>query len=282
LSVDDRDYWRGRPEPAWTLGRLTPRWVLIGSVTLAFLVQNAVANAGPAPADFLWREFPLSVEGLREGRLWQPITYLLLHVDFMHLFWNMLGLLFFASVLESRVSPSSVYGLFLAGGLAGAAGHVAWCLAGFDSTAHPVAGASGAVTALLVAGALRAPGAPFLMFLVLPVPLWVLGVVYLSRDVLAAVTDSAGDVAVQAHIGGAVAGAILTWRPWRAWSGRTASAPRHARPERDAAREREDAAVDARVDALLARIHAEGIGSLDEEEREFLRRASERYRGRRG
>jgi len=36
------------------------------------------------------------------------------------------------------------------------------------------------------------------------------------------------------------------------------------------------------MDSLLERIHSEGIGALTEEERSFLKRVSERYRGRRG
>jgi hypothetical protein len=35
------------------------------------------------------------------------------------------------------------------------------------------------------------------------------------------------------------------------------------------------------VDALLERIHARGIGALSDEERRFLNRVSQRYRGKR-
>ena len=283
MSIHDRDYYREGHGPGWSLAFLAPKWILIGVTAGAFVVQAAVENGrGPEGEMFLLRHVALSLQGILRGELWQPVTYLLLHRGLGHLFWNMLGLWVFASVLEDRLLPAEQWRLYLLGGLGGAAGHLAWGAAGLPGGHLPVIGASGAVTAVLVLASLRAPRAPVLLLFV-PVPLWVVGALFVGKDLVEALAGTAGEVAVQAHLGGAAAGALL-----HLWARRRRGRPAAARVSRRERIAEDDALApspdpeDSRVDALLERIHASGIGSLNEEEREFLKRASERYRGKRG
>jgi len=143
--------------------------------------------------------------------------------------------------------------------------------------------------AFLVHAAFREPRRSYLLFFMLPVPLYLLAALFVGMDVLRTLTDSGGGVAVQAHVGGALVGALwhrVAWPRRRrgAGPGRSAVRPSILRsdlppdllppaPDRSARAEGE------RVDALLDRIHAEGIQSLTEEEREFLNRVSRRLRG---
>ncbi|HEU4394017.1 MAG TPA: rhomboid family intramembrane serine protease, partial [Planctomycetota bacterium] len=145
-----------------------------------------------------------------------------------------------------------------------------------------VVGASGAVTGVAAAAVVLMGRKRIDFFGVLSIPVWLLGVVYIGWDLIAAIlfivdpkTFDSG-VAVQAHLGGAIAGAAMWWRPRSAAGPRGRSSRAVARDE--AARAAREDGEAARVDALLARIHESGIGALTEEERAFLKRVSTRYR----
>jgi membrane associated rhomboid family serine protease len=278
MSYEDRD-WIREPEPrGWSFRGLPPILTIITATTAAFIVQSAVANGSSAGEIFIDEHLALNRRGVLGGEIWQPLTYLLLHGDLGHLFWNMVGLWAFGTILRNHVRDRTFWLTYLAGGLAGAAA----CL---FSAGPPVVGASGAVTAVLVAAALRAPRTPIYAFLLpLPIPLWLLGVIYVALDLLAAfqmwMGGQRGMVAVQAHLGGAVIAAVLF-----AVARRRPAGPRRSRreafEEENVLRPAGPPPVDTdRVDALLERIHASGMGSLSDEEKEFLKRASERYRGR--
>ncbi len=291
MSIEDRDWIREPERRGFSFAGFPPILTVVSATAVAFLVQSAVANGSPAGDAWIHEHLALSREGVLRGEAWQPITYLLLHGGLAHLFWNMVGLWAFGTILRDHASDRTLWLTYLAGGIAGAAACVLWDLALPSVAGARVVGASGAVTAILVAAVCRAPRTPIHVFLMpLPVPLWILGALYLALDLIAAVRiwagGESGGVAVQAHLGGAAAAVAL----FLLARGR-APAPRRSRREAVGDDERLEPPApppeeapgrrdEARVDALLAKIHAWGMASLTEEEREFLKRASERYRGR--
>ncbi len=291
MGYEDRDYFRAeRPSPGLgaSLGSLSAMWLLIGTTVIAFLVQSGMQNAGNA--GFVADHLALSVEGLKQFQVWQLFSYMLLHADGGHLFWNMIGLFFFLSVLQPLVPRNKLLLYYVLAGLGGALGRVAWTLAGMADPGTIVVGASGAVSGILAMAALRAPKTPFLLFFFIPCPLWLIAVLYLGGDLMGMVGGTSGRVASDAHIGGALVGLIIHFRPWERWSRRRRVRPSVSRnvdpsypppPPLGAHANRENErrqADDARVDELLERIHTQGMDSLSEEEREFLKRVSKRYR----
>lgn len=291
MSIEDRDWIRETQPRGWGLGGLSPKAVLIGITTVAYIVQAAVENSSVAGELFVQSRLALSLAGVRRGDVWQPLTYLLLHAGLGHLFWNMFALYAFGSILEDLVARRSFWVHYVVGGAAGAVAHLGWVLAKLPGHNAVVVGASGAVMAVLVAAALRAPRAPIRLLLIpVPMPLWLLGAIYVALNIVGAiqqwVSRQEGGISVQAHLGGAAAAVLLFVIPRIPW--RRPAAPRRSRKETvegrnvlvPALRDADDTAEEARMDALLERIHASGIGSLTEEERDFLKRVSERYRGR--
>jgi membrane associated rhomboid family serine protease len=276
VSFEDRD-WIREPEPrGWSFGRLNPLVALVAGTTVAFFLQMAVGNGNEAAGRFIEEHLVLRSRGVLSGEFWQPVTYLLLHGDLAHLFWNMFSLWVFGGILRDLVSDRTLWITYLVGGVTGAAACILWDLAIPSAAGAGVVGASGAVTAVMVGAALRDPRHPIGLFLMpATIPLWLLGIVYIALDLVTAIqmwaTGRFGAVAVQAHLGGAASAAVLfllaRTRPARVVRETETPAPKE--PD-----------VQARVDALLERIHDAGIGSLSDEEREFLKRASERYRGR--
>jgi membrane associated rhomboid family serine protease len=91
-----------------------------------------------AQADTRW------VPGFADGAVWQPLTSMFTHEDFMHLAFNMLALWFLGPQLERIVGRVRFLALYLLAGLAGSS-TVLWLSGPMTSTL----GASGAVFGLM-------------------------------------------------------------------------------------------------------------------------------------
>jgi len=110
---------------------------------------------------------PAAVVG--EGWVWQPFTYMFAHANLEHLFFNMLGLLFFGTAVE-RSMGSREFTLFylLTGTLAGLFSFAVYAVSGAWGVS--LLGASGAVYAVLLAFAIINPRARIFIWGILPVP----------------------------------------------------------------------------------------------------------------
>ncbi|MBM3559832.1 MAG: rhomboid family intramembrane serine protease, partial [Alphaproteobacteria bacterium] len=147
------------------------------------------------------------------------VTYQFLHGGFLHLLFNMLFVWVFADNVEDALGHGRFLLFWLVcGGIAGLA-HAA-----VEPVSEvPMIGASGAVSGILGAYAVLYPRARILVlaFGVVPIRLPALLTIlaWFLQDLLWATTGASGheDVALWAHIGGFVAGAILVrpfrWRP---------------------------------------------------------------------
>jgi membrane associated rhomboid family serine protease len=84
------------------------------------------------------------IPGFADGAVWQPLTSMFTHQDFMHLAFNMLALWFLGPQLERIVGRARFLALYLLSGLTGSA-VVLWLSGPLSSTL----GASGAVFGLM-------------------------------------------------------------------------------------------------------------------------------------
>lgn len=177
----------------------------------------------------------------------QLLTYMFLHFDFWHLFFNMFALFMFGMALERVLGQSRFLFYYVACGLGAAliqegvfavmVNHYASVLpdsmvvaaeygqyypgepASFKLASlinTPVIGASGAVYGILLAFAIIFPNLPlYIMFIPVPVKAkWVV-IGYAVIELLQAVSNNPGDnVAHVAHLGGMLVGLvmILYWK----------------------------------------------------------------------
>lgn len=158
--------------------------------------------------------------------IWQPFTYMFMHADFSHLFFNMFSLWMFGRTLELELGWKRFLIYYIVCGVGAALFHMGIAqidLAGLDVGTRqwvsymqiPTIGASGAVFGLLLAFGLLHPNA--LISLVLPpVTLkakWFV-IIYGVLELLLGVTGSFANVAHFAHLGGMFWGwLLLVW--WR-------------------------------------------------------------------
>lgn len=90
-------------------------------------------------------------------RPWTLITYIFLHNDPLHLFFNMLVMFFFGRALEERVGNKQLLGIFFTAGVLSAIGHTFISLPVFGITPLPLIGASGAIYGVFAALAVLEP-----------------------------------------------------------------------------------------------------------------------------
>jgi membrane associated rhomboid family serine protease len=258
------------PTPTPAVKRLLiANFAIFLAVFLAGLGSPAVEGGvvrwlGLSPA--LW------VEGFPFVPVWQLVTYGFLHAGLGHVFWNMVQLYFFGTMVEEAVGSRRFVSFYL---VAIALGGLAQLLAGIvGGSLIPAVGASGGVLAAVVAAAVMQPRA-MVILLFIPIQLKWLAIGIVGIDVFSMLSSwKAGvmdGVAHWAHIGGAAWGFLAVRRRW-IWID-----PLERLRERRVAAEAEQKRSDEqRMDELLAKISREGMGSLTRREREFLKRVSSR------
>lgn len=113
---------------------------------------------------------------------WQIFTYMFLHGNFLHIFFNMLAVFWFGIAIERKMG-SKEFLLFylLCGTLAGLAMGIAYYILGIDA---PIIGASGALYAVLFAFAILYPDSTIYLYFVLPIPSAILIIGYFVLEFL--------------------------------------------------------------------------------------------------
>ena len=226
---------------------------------------------------------------------WSAITYMFLHTDVMHIFFNMISLYWFGRIALERLSQKQLVGLYILGGLAGGAMYVlSYNLFPYFSVAvhnSYLLGASGAVVAICVAAATLQPNYPIrLMFIGEVKLIWVaIGMVAIS--VFGITGNNAGGEF--AHIGGAIWGYFYAkaWMKGKDYSQLVTSVinwftntfkrtPKikvkqggkqtASRVKTDAEYNREKRANEAAIDAILDKIKQRGYESLTADEKREL------------
>jgi membrane associated rhomboid family serine protease len=304
MGIYDRDYYR-REGPSF-LGSFAERgtmckWLIAVNVA-AFIVQMVTVVRGPRGVLDGWFTEALCLDASRvlHGEVWRLLTYAFLHSTSMvdHILWNMLFLFLFGRDVEDMYGPREFLTFYLVSAVAGGVAHVALVQIGWFPLSV-VVGASGAVTAVLVLCAFHYPTRIILLFLILPVPIWLFVIFSVAKDFYSFL--GAADhlhVAVDVHLAGAAfafAYFKLHWRLTdllprvRTWQ-RKRSQPR-LRVYREeeaptpvtvaAAAPPEDEQLEAKMDAILAKISRTGKESLTDSERQLLLRASEVFKRRR-
>ncbi len=204
--------------------------------------------------------------------IWQPVTYAFLHSpdNLGHVLWNMLYLYFFGRMVEGAVGGSRFIFFYITAAVV--AGLVQLGL-GLALGQHAVTiGASGAALAVLVAAATLQPHSQVILIFI-PVKLWVLAAILVAMDVFPLIRELQGaqsdHVAHLVHVVGAAYGFAMVRKRW-IWKDPLAEWER--RKAESVQKKRVD--DDARMDAILAKISREGVGSLSRSEKAFLNQRS--------
>lgn len=258
------------------------------TVTASIEFQERVLKWFALPADF----------GQFLTRPWTLITHMFVHVDVWHIIGNMIWLWTFGYILQDLTGNRKIFPIYIYGALAGA---VAFMLSynlfpalrpHLETTS--AIGASAGIMAIAAAVTTIAPGYRIFPMLNGGIPIWVITILYLVID-LASIqySNPGGHIG---HLAGALAGFLFVYSfrrgyDWGGWMNRAFDwvndlfDPEKPRKGRDMKQElfyksgtrpykRTANVTSQRIDEILDKISLKGYGSLTEEEKELLNRAS--------
>ncbi|HUT10307.1 MAG TPA: rhomboid family intramembrane serine protease [Thermoguttaceae bacterium] len=285
MGIYDRDYYRGdaRPGPSLTLRAPTTIVGILILINIAVFFANGLLT-GRTDAISSW----LSAHGdtlTKPWMWWQLVTYGFVHApdNLQHIIFNMLGLFFLGRAVEMHYGRAEFVRLYL---VMLAVGSLVWVLGNQGNPYAALMGASGAVTGVVVLFALNFPRQTLLLFFVLPVPAWLVGVIVVVGDALGAMgRESSGNIAYGVHLAGAAFAFLyfrFGWNLTRLTRGKFSWVRFTRRPKlRIHDPGGDEANLIAKVDQILEKIHTQGEASLTRKERRILESASRRYQKRR-
>jgi len=287
MGIYDRDYYRDERSGFQLSDQPMVINLIIANVAFylvnLFTENNWLTRQMMVQADDLWHPW----------MWWHFLTAGFAHDPdrFSHILFNMIALFIFGRGVEEVYGRWEFLKFYL---VAVVTASIVWCVCELAMGGDPntsMLGASGAVTAVLILFAFNFRNATILLFFVLPMPAWVLAVLFVSYDLLSAIFQPQGgaygsQVAYTAHLAGAAFGAAYYQWSWNItrWTSHLTSAPwlrRKPRLKVHDPPDREERPLQDRVDAILDKINREGEASLTREERSTLEEASRRYQRRR-
>lgn len=148
--------------------------------------------------------FPIGTE---EFKPWQIITHMFMHANLPHLLSNCLGLFFLGPIVEYSINSKRFILLYFVSGLVAMAAQIVFV----NNT--PLLGASGAIYGIFAALAVIHPNVELMLFLI-PYPIkakYLIPALIFLDLVLGVISLELDPVARFAHVGGAVAGAALSY-----------------------------------------------------------------------
>lgn len=154
-----------------------------------------------------FEKYKFHIGGIRRGEQTRMLTSAFLHVDTMHLFFNMFTLYFFAPVVINYLGDVKFLLVYFASLLVG---NLFSLYFHKDEYHYSAVGASGAVSGVLYSAILFKPGMSlYLMFIPIPIPAYIFGVVYLLYSIYG-MKRRGDNIGHDAHFGGAVGGYLIT------------------------------------------------------------------------
>ena len=188
-----RGYGRRGLDAVWYL-------IIINGIVFAFTFLMELINP------YFYDNILLPLIALVPGELfihpWTLLTHMFVHASIYHVFSNMLAVYFFGEFLYEIVGEKKFFFVYFVGGLFGGLFFTLFAYTLLPGLLFiPAVGASGAVYALGGSLAVLRPNARVMIFpFPVPIPLWL--------AVLIGLLLIAPGVAWQAHLGGALFGAL--------------------------------------------------------------------------
>jgi membrane associated rhomboid family serine protease len=214
------------------------------------------------------------------ARPWTAITYMFLHANFSHLFFNMISLYFFGSRVEARLGGWRFLGLYFVSGLSGA------LLSFFFTPYAHVIGASGAIFGVMLAYARYWPRDLVYIWGLFPVQARWMVVAMTVLSLYGGFSPGSSNIAHFAHLGGFLGGLVYLF-----WIDRSSPATRfRQRAQHPAIRTSKPTTVSdierwkqirsdgmhplnrQELERLLEKVAADGPQRLTPDERAFLDR----------
>ena len=279
MAWSDRQY--AQEGPLYGASRKSATfWLIAITVGVQVLIWLIGGGANGIGTHRVNQWFRLEWSQLFGFQIWRYLSYLFLHGGIGHLMWNMVFLYFMGRTLEPHFGRKRFVILYLSLGAFSALGFPIHELF-YDPPHGSVIGASGAIMGLLGFFGSRFPRSEVrLLFVPVTFKAAMVVGVFIGLDVLRLIAYPEGTgTAVGVHLAGAAGGVLYGFFGARVEL--MFDAARHQREQKKARKEADlRLSENQEMDRILAKISEQGMGELTEEERDFLRRQSERLKSR--
>ncbi len=176
-------------------------------VTIIVIAANAIISFKGFKDFTFFERYKFNVGGIRRGEKIRIFSSGFLHVDTMHLFFNMFTLYFFAPVVIYHLGTLNFLIVYIASLILG---NLLSLYFHKEEYHYSAVGASGAVTGVLYAAILLQPNMQLgILFIPLPIPAYIFGILYLLYSIIG-MKKQLGNIGHDAHFGGAIGGYVVT------------------------------------------------------------------------
>ncbi len=176
----------------------------IDIVVIVIILANVIVSLKGLNDFSFFERYKFNIGGIRRGEQLRMLASGFLHVDLMHLFFNMFTLYFFAPVVLNSLGNVKFlvvyFGSLFVGNLFSLFFHK-------DEYHYSAVGASGAVSGVLFSSILFEPERSILM--PFPMPGYLFAIAYLLFSIYG-MKSRTGNIGHDAHFGGAVGGYVVT------------------------------------------------------------------------
>ena len=182
-------------------------------VVILIIVANVILSLKGFNDFSFFEKYKFNIGGIRRGEHIRMLTSGFLHVDTMHLFFNMLTLYFFAPVVVSFLGNIKFLIIYFSSLLVG---NLFSLFFHKDEYHYSAVGASGAVSGVIYSAILFEPNMKFYQINEhIYLPAIVFGFAYLLFSIYG-MKNRSGNIGHDAHFGGAVGGYVVTlmMAPW--------------------------------------------------------------------
>lgn len=185
----------------------------IDIITILIIGVNIIFSIKGFNDFSFFEKYKFNIGGIRRGEQVRMLSSGFLHVNQMHLFFNMFTLYFFADEVIYSLGPIKFlmiyFGSLVVGNLLSYYFHK-------EEYYYSAVGASGAVTGVLYSAILLHPDMNlYMMFIPVAIPGYIFGIGYLLYSIYG-MKKQLGNIGHDAHFGGAIGGYVITLflAPW--------------------------------------------------------------------
>ena len=177
------------------------------SIVTAIIVSNVLLSFIGFKNQSFFKKYQFQIGKIKSGEQIRMWSSGFLHVDFNHLFINMLSLYFFAGYVVYSLGEMKFLALYLSSLYIG---NYLSFLYHNQQNEYTAVGASGAVSGIVYSAVLLYPDMKMLLiFFPIPLPGYIMASIYLIYTIYA-MRKQGDNIGHTAHFGGALAGLIAT------------------------------------------------------------------------